>query len=110
MCIGGWGKVSLAPFHIWLPDIYEGIPDIITAYLAIVPKIGIIGLLAYLYCFVITGNDDEDDYSCLNISDNDDTNNGDSRYDLKEPIFTDQRVEDNNISEEIEQKLNAIQK
>ena len=32
-------KVSLAPFHMWSPDVYQGSPSIITAYMASVVKI-----------------------------------------------------------------------
>lgn len=34
-------KLSAAPFHIWSPDIYEGAPTIITAFLIIVQKLGL---------------------------------------------------------------------
>jgi proton-translocating NADH-quinone oxidoreductase chain N len=34
-------KVSAAPFHLWSPDVYEGSPTNITAFFAIVPKLGI---------------------------------------------------------------------
>lgn len=32
-------KVSLAPFHMWSPDVYQGAPSIITAFMASVVKI-----------------------------------------------------------------------
>ena len=32
-------KVSLAPFHMWSPDVYQGSPSIITAYMASVVKL-----------------------------------------------------------------------
>lgn len=35
-------KLGAAPFHMWLPDVYEGSPTIVTAYFAIVPKIAIL--------------------------------------------------------------------
>lgn len=38
-------KLSAAPFHLWAPDIFEGSPLAITAFFAIVPKIGILVLL-----------------------------------------------------------------
>lgn len=34
-------KVSAAPFHFWSPDVYDGIPTIVTTYVAIVAKISI---------------------------------------------------------------------
>lgn len=33
-------KLSAVPFHMWVPDVYEGAPTIITALLATIPKIG----------------------------------------------------------------------
>mgnify|MGYP001438451855 FL=1 len=38
-------KLSIAPFHMWTPDVYEGAPTSITAFFAIVPKIAAIGVL-----------------------------------------------------------------
>ena len=35
-------KVSAAPFHFWTPDVYDGIPTIVTSYVAIVAKISIL--------------------------------------------------------------------
>ncbi len=32
-------KVSLAPFHMWTPDAYEGAPTPITAYMSVAPKV-----------------------------------------------------------------------
>lgn len=39
-------KASLAPFHFWAPDAYQGAPVSIAAYLSVVPKIGAIFALA----------------------------------------------------------------
>lgn len=41
-------KIGAAPFHMWVPDVYEGIPTIVTAFFAIVPKIAIFSLLVRL--------------------------------------------------------------
>lgn len=39
LIIAGFGfKMSLVPFHFWAPDVYEGAPTPITAYLAVVSK------------------------------------------------------------------------
>ena len=35
-------KLSAAPFHLWSPDVYEGSPTSVTAFFAIVPKLGLI--------------------------------------------------------------------
>ncbi len=39
-------KVSAAPFHMWTPDVYEGAPLPVTAFLAAAPKIAALALLA----------------------------------------------------------------
>lgn len=39
MLIGLAFKVSLAPFHMWSPDVYQGAPSLITAFMASVVKI-----------------------------------------------------------------------
>ncbi len=31
-------KVSAVPFHMWTPDVYEGAPTPVTAFLAMAPK------------------------------------------------------------------------
>ncbi len=33
-------KISAVPFHMWTPDVYEGAPTPVTAFLAAAPKIG----------------------------------------------------------------------
>ncbi|MBF0438780.1 MAG: NADH-quinone oxidoreductase subunit NuoN [Magnetococcales bacterium] len=32
-------KVAAAPFHMWAPDVYEGSPTSVTAFMAVLPKI-----------------------------------------------------------------------
>lgn len=39
-------KVSAAPFHMWTPDVYEGAPTPITAFMATAPKVAAIALFA----------------------------------------------------------------
>lgn len=39
-------KLSAVPFHMWAPDVYEGVPTITTALLAIMPKIAVFSVLA----------------------------------------------------------------
>jgi len=48
-------KLSAAPFHIWSPDIYEGSPTIVTAFFAIVPKIGLFALAVRLFFHALYG-------------------------------------------------------
>ena len=39
MILAGFGyKISAVPFHFWTPDVYEGAPTTITAYLSVAPK------------------------------------------------------------------------
>ena len=38
-------KISAAPFHMWTPDVYQGAPSIVTAFLSTAPKIAIFGVL-----------------------------------------------------------------
>ncbi len=39
-------KISAVPFHMWTPDVYEGAPTPVTAFLAAAPKLAAIGLFA----------------------------------------------------------------
>jgi len=41
LSVGFLFKVSAAPFHFWSPDVYDAIPTIVTAFVAIVAKISI---------------------------------------------------------------------
>lgn len=41
-------KLGAAPFHMWLPDVYEGAPTAVTIYLAAAPKIAGLALLLRL--------------------------------------------------------------
>lgn len=41
-------KLSLAPFHTWTPDVYEGAPTSITMFIASIPKMAALGVLANL--------------------------------------------------------------
>lgn len=55
-------KLSVVPFHMWAPDVYEGVPTLILALLAIMPKIGVfvvlvlVGLISnvVLFCGVLS--------------------------------------------------------
>jgi NADH-quinone oxidoreductase subunit N len=51
MMIVGFGfKVATAPFHVWTPDVYEGAPTPVTAFMAAGPKAA--GFAAFLRVFV----------------------------------------------------------
>ena len=43
--IGIGFKLSFVPAHFWVPDVYQGAPTPVTAYLSTVPKIAAFGLL-----------------------------------------------------------------
>ena len=46
MILAGFGyKVSAVPFHFWTPDVYQGSPTTITAYLSIAPKAGAFAMM-----------------------------------------------------------------
>ena len=46
MILAGFGyKVSAVPFHFWTPDVYEGSPTTITAYLSVAPKAGAFAMM-----------------------------------------------------------------
>jgi len=39
-------KLSLVPFHVWTPDVYEGAPLPVTAFMSVVTKAGALAVLA----------------------------------------------------------------
>jgi NADH-quinone oxidoreductase subunit N len=39
-------KLSLVPFHVWTPDVYEGAPLAVTAFMSVVTKAGALAVLA----------------------------------------------------------------
>ena len=38
-------KISAAPFHMWTPDVYQGSPSLVTAFLSTAPKVAVFGVL-----------------------------------------------------------------
>lgn len=54
--IGYIFKVGAAPLYNWSPDVYDGVPTIITSWVSTVPKISILVFLLNL-SFIITGFD-----------------------------------------------------
>lgn len=42
MTVGFLFKISAAPFHFWSPDVYDGIPTIVTTFVTIIAKISIL--------------------------------------------------------------------
>ena len=51
ICVGLFIKLSIAPFHFWSLDVYEGSPNTTTFFFAVVPKISLFVLLMRL-CYV----------------------------------------------------------
>ncbi|UKA47938.1 NADH dehydrogenase subunit 2 (mitochondrion) [Coccidioides posadasii str. Silveira] len=49
--IGFLFKMSAAPFHFWSPDVYDGVPTIVTTFISIIPKISILVILLHLVHF-----------------------------------------------------------
>lgn len=41
IAIGFMFKIASAPFHNWAPDVYDGVPTIVTSWLSTMPKIAI---------------------------------------------------------------------
>jgi NADH-ubiquinone oxidoreductase chain 2 len=46
--VGFLFKIAAAPFHWWSPDVYDGVPTIVTTFIAILGKIAILILLLEL--------------------------------------------------------------
>ena len=52
MLLVGFGfKIAAAPFHVWAPDVYEGAPTPVTAFMAAGPKAA--GFASFIRIFVI---------------------------------------------------------
>ncbi|MDP4284068.1 MAG: NADH-quinone oxidoreductase subunit N [Bacteroidota bacterium] len=42
-------KVSAAPFHFWVPDVYDGAPTVVTAFMSTIVKVA--GFIAFIHLF-----------------------------------------------------------
>ncbi len=49
MLVGLAFKLSLVPFHLWTPDVYEGAPAPVAAFLATASKVAVFAVLLRLY-------------------------------------------------------------
>jgi NADH-quinone oxidoreductase subunit N len=50
LCVAGLCfKASVAPFHQWTPDVYEGAPTPVTAFMAVATKVAALGALLRLF-------------------------------------------------------------
>ncbi|OUW63105.1 MAG: hypothetical protein CBD58_00645 [bacterium TMED198] len=59
LIMAGFGyKISMAPFHYWTPDVYEGSPTPVTAFFSVAPKAaGIALILRFIYSiFTVKGS------------------------------------------------------
>lgn len=45
LLVGFGFKVGMAPFHMWVPDVYEGAPLPVTAFISVAPKAAAFGAL-----------------------------------------------------------------
>jgi NADH-quinone oxidoreductase subunit N len=52
MVVGVGFKLGVVPFHMWAPDVYEGAPAPVTAFIATVSKGGMVALLVRLFVAV----------------------------------------------------------
>ncbi len=56
LCVAGLAfKSSVAPFHQWTPDVYEGAPTPITAFMAVATKVASLGVLLRLFDVAFIG-------------------------------------------------------
>jgi len=51
MLVGLAFKISAVPFHFWAPDVYDGAPVVITAFMATVVKIAAVGAFYKVFSF-----------------------------------------------------------
>jgi NADH-quinone oxidoreductase subunit N len=48
-------KASVAPFHQWTPDVYEGAPTAITAFMAVATKAAALGIIVRFFDVAVVG-------------------------------------------------------
>jgi NADH-quinone oxidoreductase subunit N len=51
-------KASVAPFHQWTPDVYEGAPTTVTTFMAVATKAAALGIALRLFDVALIGADD----------------------------------------------------
>lgn len=57
LVLGGFGyKIASVPFHFWSPDVYEGAPTPITAYLSVAPKAAGFAVLIRFFNVTLVGD------------------------------------------------------
>jgi NADH-quinone oxidoreductase subunit N len=56
LCVAGLAfKASVAPFHQWTPDVYEGAPTPITAFMAVATKVAALGVFLRFFDVALIG-------------------------------------------------------
>ncbi|MDD7586857.1 MAG: NADH-quinone oxidoreductase subunit NuoN [Corynebacterium glucuronolyticum] len=55
--VGLMFKIGAVPFHSWVPDVYQGAPTPVTAFMAIATKLAAFGALGRLLTLVVPMND-----------------------------------------------------
>lgn len=55
MIVGLGFKLSLVPFHLWTPDVYQGAPAPVSTFLATASKIAIFAVVMRLFLYVPVG-------------------------------------------------------
>lgn len=56
MIVGLGFKLSLVPFHLWTPDVYQGAPAPVSTFLATASKIAIFGVVMRLFLYMPVGD------------------------------------------------------
>ncbi|AXF76481.1 NADH-quinone oxidoreductase subunit NuoN [Erwinia tracheiphila] len=56
MIVGLGFKLSLVPFHLWTPDVYQGAPAPVSTFLATASKIAIFGVVMRLFLYAPVAN------------------------------------------------------
>ena len=56
LCVAGLCfKASVAPFHQWTPDVYEGAPTPVTAFMAVATKVAALGVFLRFFDVALVG-------------------------------------------------------
>ncbi len=57
LILAGFGyKISMVPFHYWTPDVYEGAPTPVTAFLSVAPKAAGLSILIRIFYTMFTSD------------------------------------------------------
>jgi NADH-quinone oxidoreductase subunit N len=58
LIVVGFGfKISAVPFHFWTPDVYEGAPTPVTAYISVASKAASFAMLLRMFIIAFQGDD-----------------------------------------------------